>query len=108
MGGDLVDGSIHACQDEARMSTRRTFRYVLGCLLLTTASCGGPSGHQLPSSAWLERCSKADKVVVYEGLPHQGYGPELVDKELKSKDTIQIQNYPFYREPLELKPADLK
>jgi hypothetical protein len=80
-------------------------------LVLVAGSCSsptGPAGHQLPSRDWLGRIGrKADKVIVYEGLPHQGYYPDLVAQELKSKDTIKIDNYAFYREPLELKVDDL-
>lgn len=89
------------------MSPRHKLKYLLGFLLLITTSCGGPTGHQLPSGSWLERTGKADKVVVYEGLPHQGYYPELADKEQKSKDTIHIHNHAFYRDPLEIKVDDL-
>jgi len=51
---------------------------------------------------------KADNVVLYEGLPHPGHTPGLLDKELKSKRTVQIHGFPFYEESLQLKEADAK
>lgn len=50
-----------------------------------------------------EAIAKADKVVLFEGLPHQGNEPELLKKELADKKTVQIAGYPFYAETLELK-----
>jgi hypothetical protein len=50
----------------------------------------------------------ADKVVLYEGLPHQNWEADLLDAELKSKKTVQIHGFPFYAEPMELKAEDAK
>lgn len=47
--------------------------------------------------------AKADKVVLFEGLPHQGFEGELLKKELADKKTAQIAGFPFYAETLALK-----
>jgi hypothetical protein len=51
---------------------------------------------------------RADKVVLYEGLPHQSYETNLLERELKSKKTIKLHEYPFYDEPLQLSEGDGK
>lgn len=40
--------------------------------------------------------SKADKIFVYEGLPHQMFEADLLKVEMKRKDTHKISGYPFY------------
>src|SRR5262245_19676184 len=44
--------------------------------------------------------AKADKVSLYEGLPHQLYESELLRQELKSKETVIFNGFPFYAEAL--------
>jgi len=51
---------------------------------------------------------KADKVILYEGLPHQMWEREALADELKSKKTVTFHKFPFYREWLELKEADAR
>src|SRR5262245_61259592 len=51
---------------------------------------------------------KADVVALYEGLPHQMFEEQLLAEELHTKQTIRLQGYPFYQEPLPLKEADAK
>ncbi|HJZ58011.1 MAG TPA: hypothetical protein VKE74_23840 [Gemmataceae bacterium] len=55
-----------------------------------------------------EAIAKADKVVLFEGLPHPAHEKALLDAELKAKKTISDHGFAFYAEPLELKPADAK
>jgi hypothetical protein len=50
--------------------------------------------------------AKADKVVLFEGLPHQSEEKDLLEQELKSKKTVTLHNFPFYAEPLSLKAND--
>jgi hypothetical protein len=52
--------------------------------------------------------AEADKVVLYEGLPHQAFERNLLDEELKTKKTVQHDGFPFYAEALQLKEADAK
>jgi hypothetical protein len=42
------------------------------------------------------------RVVVYEGLPHQTYERELLEEEKRTKATVTLHDFPFYREPLDL------
>ncbi len=51
---------------------------------------------------------KADKVVLYEGLPHQSIEKELLNEELKTKKTVQHHGFPFYSEQMQLKEGDAK
>jgi hypothetical protein len=48
-----------------------------------------------------------DKIVLYEGLPHQGYEAKRFDEESK-KPTIAKGGFFFYKEPLALQEADAK
>ncbi len=51
---------------------------------------------------------KADKVTLYEGLPHQLFHSEVFEEELKTKQTVRLHNFAFYAEPLDLKETDAK
>jgi hypothetical protein len=51
---------------------------------------------------------KADRVLLYEGLPHQTCAPELLKKELEEKKTVEYHGFPFYAELLDLKEDDAK
>jgi hypothetical protein len=52
------------------------------------------------------RLQKADKILLFEGLPHQLFAAELLEQELRTKKTVNVHAFPFYEEPLELKQAD--
>ena len=49
---------------------------------------------------------QADRLVLYEGLPHQMYEHQALEAEKKAKPTVTLHGFPFYRETLELKPDD--
>ena len=51
---------------------------------------------------------KADRVVLYEGLPHPGWENEAYERELKSKKTVKFHDWPFYAKPLPLSEKDGK
>ncbi len=51
---------------------------------------------------------RADRLTVYEGLPHPLYEEETFQDELKTKPTIQLSGFPFYRDPLDLKDEDIR
>ena len=48
-----------------------------------------------------------DKIILYEGLPHQFYESKKFAEESK-KATIVKGGFPFYQDPLTLKDADAK
>lgn len=50
----------------------------------------------------------ADRITVYEGLPHPMYEEGKFRRELQAKATVQLHGFPFYREPLELKRTDVE
>ena len=52
--------------------------------------------------------AKADKVILYEGLPHPLFEKKPLEEEKKAKKTIEIAGWAFYAEPLELKEGDGK
>jgi hypothetical protein len=51
---------------------------------------------------------QADRLTVYEGLPHPMYEEEAFQEELKTRKTMQLSGFPFYREPLDLKDQDVQ
>jgi hypothetical protein len=54
------------------------------------------------------KIKQADKVLLYEGLPHQESQKELLETELKTKSTIQLHGFPFYTETLPLSAEDAR
>lgn len=70
--------------------------FVVGCL----AGCGRTSA---PAAI-----SKADSLVLYEGLPHQTMEPELLAKEKQNKPFFTRHEFPFYQTPLEVTPEDVE
>jgi len=43
----------------------------------------------------------AEKIFVYEGLPHQMFESDILEIEKKRKDTINIAGFPFYSPKVE-------
>lgn len=52
------------------------------------------------SPPFFEGISKAQSVTLYEGLPHQLWEMELLEKELKEKKTVKFNKFPFYQTPI--------
>ena len=50
----------------------------------------------------------SERITVYEGLPHQKYELKEYWEESKTKPTVQLHGFPFYREPLVLKREDVE
>jgi hypothetical protein len=48
----------------------------------------------------------ADRLVLYEGLPHQFFEAHLVEEEKQRKETVTLHGYPFYSEPLDVTADD--
>ena len=86
-------------------ASRRRFRpgraaaVLAVALCLVVSGCSGPP----PETTTLKQ---ADRLVLYEGLPHPMYEPEALEAEKKAKPTVTLHEFPFYREPLELKADD--
>ena len=49
---------------------------------------------------------QAQRLTLYEGLPHQMYESAALVAERKAKPTVELHGFPFYRETLELKEGD--
>ena len=81
------------------MAARRLPACFAAAFGLMVSGCGG-------TDADLATISAATDLVLYEGLPHQFYEPTSLAKERASKPTRDVAEYPFYREPLELKAED--
>ncbi len=50
----------------------------------------------------------AERVVLYEGLPHPAWESELLEEQLRTKETQELHGHPFYKETLPLKLDDSK
>lgn len=48
----------------------------------------------------------ADRLVLYEGLPHQTFESKLLEAERRQKQTVILHDFPFYAEPLDLRGED--
>ena len=77
----------------------------LGILLLASCSVSPIEQKRL---AFVAALKTADQPILYEGLPHQSYERELFQKELESKKTIVLGDFPFYEKPLSLSETDAK
>ena len=68
-------------------SSRRRFRpgraaaFLAVALCLVVSGCSGPR----PETTTLKQ---ADRLVLYEGLPHQMYEPKALEAEKKAKSTV--------------------
>ena len=51
---------------------------------------------------------RAASLVLYEGLPHQTFESEQLEKELATKRTRRIEEFPFYDRPLQVADADVE
>lgn len=56
-------------------------------------------------AAAVQQCSEVE---LYEGLPHYTWEVELLEQELKNKDTVEFGGGSFYAKPLSLSPEDAK
>ena len=63
------------------------------------AGCSGPQ----PETTTLKQ---ADRLVLYEGLPHPMYQRQALEAETKAKPNMTLHGFRFYRETLELKAGD--
>lgn len=60
-----------------------------------------------PATLGLARIiATADKMLLFEGLPHQGFEAKLLAEERKNKPTVDLHKFPFYKQTLPMKPAD--
>ena len=73
---------------------------VVGALGL--AGCGGTS------SAFTGSVASAEKMTLWEGLPHQGFESDLMESERRSKPVQELHGYWFYEEPLAPSAEDAK
>ena len=48
----------------------------------------------------------ANHLVLYEGLPHQTFEAEELEKERRRKETLTLHDYPFYVAPLDVSAED--
>ena len=86
--------------------------------LFILAGCSGPN----ETVPYLGSLKRGVKLTVYEGLPHQMFEADLLEKERKTKpivkftvtpkatqtETKKTENYAFYKTPLKLKDEDLE
>jgi hypothetical protein len=85
--------------------SRRKIRHLLEVAVLIvhvcliSPGCFGPR----PETMTLKQ---ADRLVLYEGLPHQYYERKALESEQKSKPTVILHGFTFYRETLELRAGD--
>jgi hypothetical protein len=66
--------------------------------------CGALAGCQ--GKAEYATIGRADRLTLFEGLPHQYYEKDALEKEMRTKETVQLHGFPFYRETLDLKEGD--
>src|SRR5208282_135113 len=86
----------------------RIQRLLIRTLAMVLGACG------LVAVVWhfrpqvYDTVRQADRLTVYEGLPHPMYEEQTFQDELKTKQTIQLSGFPFYSEPLDLNDKDIR
>jgi hypothetical protein len=80
-------------------TSRFSIAVSLGAALLVS-SC------QKNLQAFTEAVRQADRVVLYEGLPHPMFESRLSVEERRNKAIHELNGYSFYQEPLPLTTAD--
>lgn len=75
----------------------RTIVFLVTTLLIGSLSANDwtPPSEEASNEIRLAIANSA-RVNVYEGLPHQRFEPELLAKESKRKDTVEIASFHFY------------
>src|SRR5262249_4918424 len=79
-----------------------------GRLLLGVALVSGVAGcSDSDLTLFTDPVRRADRIVLYEGLPYQGYEERLFEQERRTKPLRELKAYPFYDEPLNLRDDDV-
>ena len=92
---------------------------ILGAIILFVASCSLPGEFVFPEVAKIQATYKefpklaeairgASDLTLYEGLPHQMFEKEQLELELKAKETVIQNEFPFYKRPNPVSKADKK
>lgn len=79
------------------MSLRLRLSITCAAILMTPAV-----GCSDVAQPYLEAVRRADKVILYEGLPHPSYEKEVLAEEKKNKSVRELHGQPFYEAPLDL------
>ena len=89
-------------------SIRSAFLVVALC---SVAGCGGrvitdPSTDFARAKPLFAAIAKADTLVLYEGLPHEGNEKASYEAEKRDEPTVEFYGFLFYRDPIEVSDAD--
>lgn len=55
-----------------------------------------------------EAFMRADRLLIYEGLPHPGWEQELFDQESERAEHVQSHGHAFYKSPVQPSAEDMK
>ena len=107
-----------------RFSRRRLlFAIVAMSLLIHAAGCDSRRANPQPADSTDHRwdltasdlaefrpvsagVTRASSLTLYEGLPHPVWESDQLERELATKQTVQLHNYPFYERTLAVSAAD--
>jgi hypothetical protein len=87
-------------------------RAILTAAILVSAATGcssrpTPTDRRFDPNKWLFATIRdADRVALYEGLPHQFFEGNLLAEEKQSKPAVELHGYWFYAGSLDLKDSD--
>jgi hypothetical protein len=78
------------------------------CLIVVASICAAMVGRASSkiNDTVLLSIAQASDVVVYEGLPHQSREAKLLAEELKTKETVELHGFPFYKQTLSISHED--
>jgi hypothetical protein len=89
----------------------RSLRLIAALLIITCLSCnsGQPLETTLENHKKLAAALKeSEDCLLYEGMPHQMYEANALQKEIAAKKTIIRDSFNFYQQPLAWKGGDEK
>lgn len=83
-------------------------RSLLPFALLMASALSVFSADDAKPTSITQQIAKGAVLTVLEGLPHQVWEKEALAAELKSKETVQVHDFPFYKKPLELTAQEVE
>jgi hypothetical protein len=63
---------------------------------------------EIVKEAILLAIDDATRVILYEGLPHQSFEKQSLEKELETKPFVKVHGYPFYTKTLNVSDRDME
>jgi hypothetical protein len=100
----MLSASRNISRDHNLAMFRISWTYASLLLLVgcSTVSESNPSNSLADLPLLLEQLGKAERLELFEGLPHQNMEPDLFDRERARTQTIDFDGFSFYATPIDI------